>query len=54
LTPEYLATVPEDPFSGLRLVYRRLDKGYALYSIGLDSRDASDAWAAQPPAPRPK
>ena len=29
LTPGYLPAVPEDPFSGLRLVYRRLDDGYA-------------------------
>ncbi len=39
LVPEYLPEVPEDPYSGTRLVYRRNPTGYVLYSVGPDGRD---------------
>ncbi|OHB71576.1 MAG: hypothetical protein A2V70_09080 [Planctomycetes bacterium RBG_13_63_9] len=39
LVPEYLSHVPEDPFSGDSLIYRRQPKGYVLYSIGPDGID---------------
>ena len=37
--PEYLDTVPEDPFDGKPLRYKRLPKGYVVYSIGWDGKD---------------
>ena len=39
LVPEYLPAVPEDPFSGRPLVYRRTETGYLLYSVGPDETD---------------
>jgi len=39
LVPEYLPTVPQDPFSGKPLVYHRTATGYLLYSIGPDGKD---------------
>ena len=39
LVPDYLSEVPQDPFSGKPLLYRRNAKGYVLYSVGLDGRD---------------
>jgi len=39
LVPTYLEHVPEDPFDGQPLRYRRLEKGYVVYSIGRDVRD---------------
>jgi hypothetical protein len=39
LVPEYLAELPDDPFSGRPLVYRRTDDSYALYSVGENGRD---------------
>lgn len=44
----------EDPFSGKPLVYRRIGKGYLLYSIGPDLKDDGgkpvDYGTAKPPA----
>src|SRR5262249_12971057 len=39
LTPRYLAEVPTDIFSGNALIYRPNDKGYLLYSVGVNGRD---------------
>jgi hypothetical protein len=39
LAPKYLAKVPEDVFSGKGLVYRPSDKGYLLYSVGVNGKD---------------
>jgi len=39
LTPSLLAEVPEDPFTGAELEYRRTDKGYLIYSVGRDRKD---------------
>ena len=39
LVPDYLAVLPEDPFSRAPLVYRLEDEGYMLYSVGLNRRD---------------
>jgi hypothetical protein len=47
LVPEYFASVPEDPHDGLPLRYRRLDRGYMVYSVGEDQRD--DDGKRQPP-----
>jgi hypothetical protein len=47
LGPKYLATVPDDLYSGKALIYKPSDKGYLLYSVGAngkddDGRDAAD------------
>ena len=39
LAPKYLATVPQDIFSGKALIYRRANDGYLLYSVGVNGRD---------------
>jgi hypothetical protein len=39
LVPGYLDSVPKDPFDGAELRYKRLGKGYVVYSIGEDGSD---------------
>src|SRR5262249_22432328 len=39
LAPKYLATVPQDIFSGKALIYRPSMGGYLLYSVGVNGRD---------------
>jgi hypothetical protein len=39
LVPQYLKTVPVDPFDGQPMRYRRTDPGYRLYSIMEDGQD---------------
>jgi hypothetical protein len=39
LAPKYLATVPQDLFTGKALVYRPSETGYLLYSFGVNGRD---------------
>jgi hypothetical protein len=39
LVPKYLKEVPGDLFSGKPLIYRPEEKGFLLYSVGLDGTD---------------
>jgi hypothetical protein len=39
LTPKYLKQFPQDIFSGKPLIYRLTDKGYLLYSVGMNGKD---------------
>jgi len=39
LVPEFLDTVPLDPFSGKPLIYRFQDGGVLIYSVGSNERD---------------
>ena len=39
LTPEFIASVPNDPFDGAKLRYARREEGVCIYSIGRDKRD---------------
>lgn len=39
LVPDYLDSVPEDPFDGEPVRYRRLDSGFVVYSVGEDGVD---------------
>lgn len=39
LVPGYLAAVPADPFDGAPLRYKRVDRGFVVYSVGEDGRD---------------
>jgi hypothetical protein len=39
LAPKYLASVPSDLFNGKALIYRPTEKGYLLYSVGLNAKD---------------
>jgi hypothetical protein len=39
LAPQYLATVPDDLFSGKPLIYKPTARGYRLYSVGPDGTD---------------
>ena len=44
LAPKYLAAVPNDIFSGKALKYRPAEKGYLLYSIGVNGKDEEGRW----------
>jgi hypothetical protein len=39
LHPAYLPSIPTDPFDGQPLRYRRLERGYVVYSVGQDRKD---------------
>ena len=39
LIPAYLKTIPEDPFNGQDLQYRKRDVGFVVYSVGEDGND---------------
>ena len=52
LVPIYLDRVPADPYDGLPLRYKLLDRGYVVYSIGPDSKD--DGGVEPPRGPKPK
>ena len=39
VVPRYLDVLPEDPYDGNPLRYRKLDKGFVVYSIGKDGID---------------
>lgn len=39
LTPQFIDSVPSDPFDGAPLRYRKLARGYVLYSVGADGHD---------------
>jgi len=47
LVPTYLQSVPEDPFDGNELRYKKLDTGFVVYSIGDDLSD--DGGKEKPP-----
>ena len=39
IAPDFLLTIPVDPFTGRPLSYRKLAKGYVVYSVGEDGKD---------------
>jgi hypothetical protein len=39
LVPKFLVAVPVDPFDGNPLRYKKLPKGYLVYSLGKDAKD---------------
>lgn len=39
LVPQFLSTVPIDPFDGAPLRYRKRERGYMVYSVGPDGQD---------------
>ena len=39
LVPAYLEAVPTDPFNDEEIKYKKLDKGYVVYSVGEDLND---------------
>ncbi|MEO6181502.1 MAG: hypothetical protein ABIP71_00020, partial [Verrucomicrobiota bacterium] len=39
LSPLFLKSTPDYPFDGKPLRYKRLEKGYVIYSIGPDTQD---------------
>jgi hypothetical protein len=44
LAPRYLAAVPEDVYSGRTLIYRPTEKGFLVYSVGLNGKDDEGRW----------
>jgi hypothetical protein len=63
LTPKYVESIPDDLFSGNPLIYRLVDKGYLLYSVGPNGKDEDgrgnndeprgDDLSVRMPAPKP-
>ncbi|HWX22055.1 MAG TPA: hypothetical protein VN578_19310 [Candidatus Binatia bacterium] len=52
LAPKYLAVVPEDPYDGKPVRYKKLSpKGYVVYSIGRNRQD--DGGMPKPPTAKP-
>ena len=47
LIPDYLDTIPKDPFDGNELRYKKLETGFVVYSIGDDLSD--DGGKERPP-----
>ena len=43
LVPAYMEAVPIDPFDGQPLRYKKLEKGYVVYSVGLNLADDGGA-----------
>lgn len=39
LVPDFLLAVPIDPFTGVPLSFRRIPRGFVVYSIGPDGND---------------
>jgi hypothetical protein len=39
LVPKFIEAVPIDPFDSKPLRYKRLEKGYTIYSVGEDGED---------------
>lgn len=39
LVPDYLKSVPLDPFDGKEIRYKKLERGFVIYSIGEDMKD---------------
>ena len=39
LVPDFLESIPIDPFDGKELRYRKLDKGFVVYSVGENLSD---------------
>jgi hypothetical protein len=50
LAPRYLAVVPDDLFSGKSLIYRPSERGYMLYSVGVNKKDDGGRWYDDNPA----
>ena len=51
LAPQFLFATPVDPFDGAPLRYRRLAKGYLIYSVDRDGHD--DGGREKPPGWKP-
>jgi hypothetical protein len=49
LVPKLLANIPEDPFDGAPLRYRKLTPGYVVYSLGPDGTDEGGTERGGPP-----
>lgn len=64
LSPKYLANTPNDLFSDKPLIYKPNDKGYVLYSVGINGKDnegrgpddepQGDDHAVRMPVPEPR
>ncbi len=52
LVPTYLDTVPIDPFNGISLRYGKLERGFVVYSVGVDGKD--DGGKERPPKSKRK
>ena len=44
LAPKYLTSIPNDLFAGKPLKYRPSEKGFLLYSVGVNGKDEDGRW----------
>ncbi len=49
LAPKYLATAPNDLFTGKDLIYKPNEKGYLFYSVGVNGKDDEGRWYSDEP-----
>jgi hypothetical protein len=49
LVPRYLPKIPLDLFSGKPLIYRPIEDGYLLYSVGMNGIDEDGRWQDDQP-----
>jgi hypothetical protein len=49
LAPRHLPAVPDDLFSDKPLIYRPSEKGYLLYSVGVNGKDDGGRWQDDDP-----
>ena len=49
LVPDYLKTVPADPYTGKPVVYRKLKKGFIVYAVGPNGKDDAGRDAGDKP-----
>jgi hypothetical protein len=49
LASKYITKVPGDLFSGKALIYRTIDDGYLLYSVGVNELDEDGHWTDDDP-----
>ena len=53
LVPRYLTEIPTDPNSGSSLLYKPIDGGYTIYSVGANGTDdGGDITPGKPNWPR--
>lgn len=53
LVPQFLASIPIDLFSGSALHFRRLERGYVVYSAGSDRHDDGGTERVSKGTPKP-
>jgi hypothetical protein len=48
LSPKFITTLPRDRFNGKALIYRKTERGYLLYSVGVNGKDDAGSLITDP------